>query len=86
MSMAALYFVLLGPPGQPGREVRVQELIEEIARSGRIIAAGAPGERLMDPRRQIAPGRPPLLRFRYLLGAGRHRFGQLDLMLDDAGH
>jgi hypothetical protein len=26
------------------------------------------------------------LSFRYFLGADRHRFGKLDLMLDDAGH
>ena len=34
----------------------------------------------------IAPGAPPLLAFRYFEGKDRHRFGQLDLVLDDAGH
>ena len=37
-------------------------------------------------RRLIAPGAPPLLAFRYFEGKDRHRFGQLDLVLDDAGH
>jgi hypothetical protein len=27
-----------------------------------------------------------LLAFRYFEGKDRHRFGQLDLVLDDAGH
>lgn len=36
--------------------------------------------------RLIAPGAPPLLAFRYFDGKDRHRFGQLDLVLDDAGH
>jgi hypothetical protein len=38
------------------------------------------------PPRLIAPGAPPLLAFRYFEGKDRHRFGQLDLVLDDAGH
>ena len=37
-------------------------------------------------RRLIAPGAPPLLAFRYFEGKDRHRFGELDLVLDDAGH
>ncbi len=37
-------------------------------------------------QRLIAPGAPPLLAFRYFEGKDRHRFGQLDLVLDDAGH
>lgn len=37
-------------------------------------------------KRLIAPGAPPLLAFRYFDGKDRHRFGQLDLVLDDAGH
>jgi hypothetical protein len=37
-------------------------------------------------QRLIAPGAPPLLAFRYFDGKDRHRFGQLDLVLDDAGH
>jgi hypothetical protein len=42
-------------------------------------------ERLAPPAR-LAPGDPPLLRFRYLDGKRRHRFGDLGLVMDDAGH
>jgi hypothetical protein len=78
------------PPATAARDdARVERLISEIARSGRALdgadAANAAG-RLADPRRQVAPGPPPLLEFRYLEGARRHRFGKLDLMIDDAGH
>ena len=43
-------------------------------------------ERVAAVKRLIAPGAPPLLAFRYFEGKDRHRFGQLDLVLDDAGH
>jgi hypothetical protein len=29
---------------------------------------------------------PPLLSFRFFEGRQRHRFGDLDLVIDDAGH
>jgi hypothetical protein len=70
----------------PEREARIQQLIADIARSGRVLEIGAAKERLADPRKQIAPGAPPLLSFRYFDGADRHRFGKLDVMMDDAGH
>jgi hypothetical protein len=47
--------------------------------------ATPPAERLA-PEARIAPGAPPLLRFRVLEGRARHRFGDLDLVMDDAGH
>jgi hypothetical protein len=34
----------------------------------------------------ISPGQPPLLSFRYYEGKSHHRFGNTELMLDDAGH
>ena len=77
---------LLTPPQGAERDDRVQALIEEIAVSGRVQEIGENGQRLADPRTQIAPGAPPLLAFRYFQGADRHRFGKLDVMLDDAGH
>lgn len=43
-------------------------------------------DRVAATPRLIAPGAPPLLAFRYFEGKDRHRFGQLDLVLDDAGH
>lgn len=61
-------------------------LIEQIARSGRVLqAAETPSERVAVVR-QIAPGAPPILGFRVLEGKMRHRFGDIDLVLDDAGH
>ena len=67
-------------------EERIRQLMDEIAQSGRVLEIGENEQRLRDPRNEIAPGAPPLLAFRYFQGADRHRFGKLDLMLDDAGH
>jgi hypothetical protein len=95
MGIAILWFLAQSaatapPPAAAVRDdARVERLISEIARSGRALDsadAEDASERLADPRRSIAPGPPPLLEFRYLEGARRHRFGKLDLMIDDAGH
>ncbi|QOY91687.1 hypothetical protein [Paludibaculum fermentans] len=85
MSTLLLYF-LLAQPDQSAREERIRQLTSQIAESGRILLDAKPADRLADPRRTIAPGAPPMIRFRYFAGADRHRFGKLDLMLDDAGH
>lgn len=61
-------------------------LIERIALSGRVVEAAPLSERLRDPAREVAPGAPPLLAFRFFDGADRHRFGKFDVMVDDAGH
>ena len=76
----ALVFLLV-----PGED-RIGQLITDIAQSGRVLEIGENEQRLRDPRTEIAPGAPPLLAFRYFQGSDRHRFGKLDLMLDDAGH
>jgi len=61
-------------------------LIQQVAASGRVLEiAVPPSERLLPPAR-IAPGAPPLLSFRFFEGKERHRFGNLDLVIDDAGH
>ena len=80
---AALILWLFWPP-QPVPSA--EELIAKIARSGRVTEALSPCDKLKDPQHQVAPGMPPLLAFRYFEGAERHRFGKLDLMVDDAGH
>jgi hypothetical protein len=60
--------------------------IQNVAASGRVVElATSPAERLAPPG-LIAPGAPPLLSFRMFEGKERHRFGDLDLVLDDAGH
>jgi hypothetical protein len=86
MGPAILFLLVLAPPDQSEREARVRQLIAEIAQSGRVLEIGEMRARLADPRKQVAPGAPPMLSFRYFDGADRHRFGKLDLMLDDAGH
>jgi len=61
-------------------------LIEEVSRSGQVVEIATPvSSRLSAPAR-FAPGAPPLLGFRVLEGKLRHRFGDLDLVMDDAGH
>jgi tetratricopeptide (TPR) repeat protein len=74
---------LAAAPGSP--ETRIQDLLDDVARSGRVLESGDLADRL-GAQRQIAPGRPPILEFRYLEGAARRRFGSLDLVIDDAGH
>ncbi len=81
-----LFALLVAPADNMDREARVRELIAAIVQSGRVVEIGEMRDRLADPRTTIAPGAPPLLAFRYFQGADRHRFGKLDLMLDDAGH
>jgi hypothetical protein len=61
-------------------------LIKQVAESGRVLElAITPSQRLSSVP-QIAPGAPPLLSFRFFDGKDRHRFGELDLVIDDAGH
>ncbi len=86
MNSALLFLFFFAQDDSAVREARIREQIEAIARSGRVLETGEARDRLADPRKQIAPGAPPLLSFRYYLGADRHRFGKLDVMLDDAGH
>ncbi|MGH7936450.1 MAG: hypothetical protein ACREF8_05530 [Chthoniobacterales bacterium] len=62
------------------------ELIQAIARSGRVLSlAESPSSRIAPPGR-IAPGAPPLLSFRLYEGKMRGQFSNSDLMMDDAGH
>jgi hypothetical protein len=65
---------------------RVDVLLDQIVASGQVTEIATPAaERLSTPP-QIAPGAPPLLAFRTLEGTTRHRFGDLGLVMDDAGH
>jgi hypothetical protein len=65
---------------------RSELLIRQVALSGRVLQIGtAASERLAAPR-EIAPGAPPLVSFRFFEGKERHRFSGLDLVIDDAGH
>jgi hypothetical protein len=65
---------------------RTSALVEQITLSGQAVELATPlSERLAPPAR-IAPGAPPLVGFRVMEGKLRHRFGDLDLVMDDAGH
>jgi hypothetical protein len=64
----------------------LEQLVAQIAASARPLqVAENASERISKPP-AIAPGAPPLLSFRYFDGKQRHRFGNLDLVMDDAGH
>ena len=87
MNLAVWFLLLLFPP-EPSSTERgvVRELIDHVAKSGRVSEIGKDGENLDDPRQYLAPGAPPITAFRYFAGAERHRFSNLDLVIDDAGH
>jgi len=61
-------------------------LIQQIADSGRCADLSQEPDGRVKPPAMIAPGPPPLLSFRYYEGKLHHRFGNSELMLDDAGH
>jgi hypothetical protein len=64
----------------------VARLTREVAASGQVVEVAIPPSERIAPVREIAPGAPPLLSFRYYDGRQRHRFNDMELMLDDAGH
>jgi hypothetical protein len=63
-----------------------QPLIDQIADSGRCADLAESPDQRVAPGPLIAPGPPPLISFRYYEGKMHHRFGNAELMLDDAGH
>jgi hypothetical protein len=63
-----------------------QALVRKVSESGRVLEIAAPPSLRVAPPERLAPGAPPLLRFRFLEGSLRHRFSELDLVMDDAGH
>ena len=65
---------------------QLETLTREVARSGRVLEIAEPPSRRVDTRPAIAPGAPPMLSFRLFEGKVRHRYGNLDLVMDDAGH
>ena len=65
---------------------RIVKLVHLIAESGRVVEIATPPSERAEPLPQIAPGAPPLVSFRMFEGQMRHRFSNLDLVMDDAGH
>ena len=81
MRLAGLFCLFAATAAAPA-----DRAVERIARSGRVLTLGAASSQRLLPEAVLAPGDPPLLRFRYLDGKRRGRFGGLDLVMDDAGH
>lgn len=63
-----------------------ESLVQQIADSGRCADLAESPDQRVAPKPMIAPGPPPLISFRYYEGKLHHRFGNAELMLDDAGH
>ena len=78
--MTSLLFLALLASGE------VERLTNLVAQSGRVVEIAAPAAERLAPPAKIAPGAPPLVSFRLFDGRMRHRFSNLDLVLDDAGH
>jgi hypothetical protein len=74
------------PRPQQTAPAGLEEKIRQIAASGRIQQIGESSSARLSPAPPLAPGAPPILAFRYFDGQARHRFGDLDLVMDDAGH
>jgi hypothetical protein len=64
----------------------VERLTKQVIDSGRVIENAIPPSQRLPPPPKNAPGAPPLVSFRLFDGRMRHRFSNLDLVLDDAGH
>jgi len=64
----------------------VPALVQSVAESGRCVSLAETPSQRVSTKPQIAPGLPPLLSFRYYEGRMHHRYGNADLVLDDAGH
>ena len=79
--MIAIWLVMFLAPADS-----VAVLIQRIAASGQVVEIAASLQERLAPSALIAPGAPPLLSFRGLEGRMRHRFGDIDLVVDDAGH
>ena len=78
--MTPLLFLALLAPSE------VDRLTKLVAESGRVLEIAVTAAGRLAPPPKIAPGAPPLVSFRLFDGKVRHRFSNLDLALDDAGH
>ncbi len=83
--MIPILFVYLWLNWQSPNAISAPE-IEAVLQSGRVVEIAESPSARVSPPQTIAPGPPPLLSFRYYEGRLHHRFGNNDLVLDDAGH
>ncbi len=84
MNWVFLVVLLFG--GAPETPQTSGAAMDAIIASGRCASLPETPSQRVAPLREIAPGAPPLLSFRYYEGAQRRRFGNIDVVLDDAGH
>ena len=83
----SLLALLAGAGSIPAPDLQSeQSLIQQVAASGRCADLSEDPDARVAPAPMIAPGPAPLLSFRYYEGKLHHRFGNAQLMLDDAGH
>lgn len=61
-------------------------VMQQIDQSGRCASLGEPAEKRVAGPPKIAPGQAPIVSFKYYEDAKHHRFGNINVMLDDAGH
>lgn len=62
------------------------ELVQQAIQANRCTSVlEKPGKRIQPPL-ALPPAPPPVLSFRYFEDKKHHRFDNLDVMLDDAGH
>ena len=86
MSTCLICAVLLAGQSATEKTNPVKAVVSEIVESGQVVGlTDSPSARVKLPR-EISPGAPPLLTFRFLEGKERHQFNQLNLVIDDAGH
>jgi hypothetical protein len=75
---ALLVFALTASP--------IEISVQQIADSGRCANLAESPDARVAAKPRIAPGPPPILSFRFYEGKLHHRFGNSELLLDDAGH
>ena len=79
-------FLLAAAASDAGSQTEEDRLLQAILSGGRLELLVVTSQERLRPLGTLAPGDPPVLAFRYLEDRRRHRFGELDLMMDDAGH
>ncbi len=67
----------------PNAVARAVQLAQD---SGRVLLLSETDAERLRPPPSVPLGAPPVLSFRYMEGSRRGRFGDLDLVVDDAGH
>ncbi len=78
--MIPLIFLLFFRSGASDEAVKAAELAGRV-----LLLSETDGERIRG-NASVPPGMAPILTFRYIEGTKRGRFGDLDLVVDDAGH